>query len=184
MVSGLLSVAAGPAARRSPWATTRVDGVVSVEMPYAGTMEQDSSAAEVHLRRYATTTSDNSFEALRLEYGSGTFTDTPGQNGWVALNIDKFLKRYLAIPEHHFSNARLTASFPVSVPTAPDGTGFHRLYRGFDERRQEPVLLELTWVARGNVVYIFSCANLLPEEAGAREDKQRFFTTIHFQPTP
>ena len=171
-----LCLAARPA--NSPWATTRLDATASVDMPYAGT-EESAEEDFLQVKRFFTSTSDNDFEVWRFALADGAKTKQ-GQDQTLVFDMDKYLRRYLALTRKKFSKAKLQSEHPVTVPSAPGALGFHRVYYGFDEFKQEPAVLELTWVTRGDVVYLFNCSNLLPEEDGAREDKQHFFTTIHF----
>ena len=178
---GALPVRAQAAA---PWPLTRLDSVASVRMPYAGSMndgEEGEALAAIGLRMYSAPTSDNQFAVV-------VYTPKPAKElkpGYtLVINPDRIIAALLRIPDKQFSKARLRASYPVALPTAPGGQGTHQVYSGFDDFHQLPAKMELTWVIVGPTLYIFSAAYSLPQEKDGAEDLQHFFSTIGFQPTP
>ena len=147
-------------------------------MPYAGTLYDALLASGVSV--FATSTSDNEFDALVFTPpGDPNHPLKPGQV-WVP-DADRFISQIMRLPDKSFAKAKLKTSFPVTLPSAPGGKAMRQLYSGFDEFHQIPAALELTWVAVGCTLYVFRCSYSLPEEKGAAEDAQHFFSTIEFK---
>jgi hypothetical protein len=162
-----------------PWQITRLDSVASVHMPYAGTSDDELVKSGVMV--FATNTSDNEFDAIAFTPPlDPAHPLKPGQV-WVP-DVDRFLSQFMRLPDKTFAKARLKTSFPVTLPSAPGGKAMHQVYNGFDEFHQIPAALELTWVVIGGTLYVFRCSYSLPQEKGAAEDAQHFFSTIEFKP--
>ncbi|GAB2862637.1 hypothetical protein [Hymenobacter ruber] len=149
-------------------------------MPYAGTLDDELSASGVIV--FATATSDNEFDAIVFNpVPDPAHPLKPGQ-AWVP-DVDRFLAQIMRLPDKSFAKAKLKTSFPVTLPSAPGGKAMHQVYSGFDEFHQIPATLELTWVVVGTTLYVFRCSYSMPQEKGAAEDAQHFFSTIAFKPS-
>ena len=145
-------------------------------MPYAGTIDETLAAQGV--LEYGTTTSDNGFDAVIFTPKADRVLK-PGQV--IMPDVDRFLAALMKVPDKSFARAKLKSSFPVSLPTAPQGRAMHQVYSGFDEYHQSDATMELTWVVVGSTLYVFRCSAQLPEEPEAAEDMKHFFTTIEFK---
>ena len=149
-------------------------------MPYAGTFDDEFISSGVVV--FATSTSENEFNALVFNpIPDPSHPLKPGQT-WVP-DVDQFLAQIMRLPDKSFTKAKLKTSFPVTLPSAPGGKAMHQVYSGFDEFHQVPAALELTWVVVGTTLYVFRCSYSLPQEKGAAEDAQHFFSTIAFKPS-
>lgn len=167
------------AAQYAPWTTRHLDAEASVQMPTEGTEDADPKAPAVPgVRRFFMNSSDNSFEIFRVDSQTMFPQAEPGTHQF---NVGKLLAQYFKDPNQPFHRAKLLHEYLVKVPTAPDGTAFHRAYHGFDEQTQAPAVLETAWVYRNGVLYLFNCRNSLPEDPGSSEDKLHFFSSIHFE---
>lgn len=147
-------------------------------MPYAGTADEEFSNAGIIV--FSTNTSDNEFDAIVFNpVPDPAHPLKPGQV--LVPEPDRFISQIMRLPDKSFARAKLKTSFPVTLPSAPGGRAMHQVYSGFDEFHQLPAALELTWVLVGGTLYVFRCSYSLPQEAGAAEDAQHFFSTIAFK---
>ena len=178
LVLGMLGANPALAQSSSPWPITRLDSVASVRMPYAGTVDEEAS--ELGLTIYSTSTSDNDFDALVFIPVPNT-AQPLGPDQYLVPDVDRFLSMLMKVPNKSFSKAKLKSSFSVTLPSAPRNQAVHQVYAGFDNFHQVPAALELTWVLLGPKLYVFRCSYSLPEERGAAEDRQHFFSTITFE---
>lgn len=166
-------------AQYAPWTARKIDDAASVQMPNEGS--EDSDPAVPSVRHYFMNSSDNSFEIYRVDLSSlSTLVPKPGSTRQRVLDIDKFFTGYFKQPGQRFHRAKLQHAYETKLPTAPGDVGFHRVYYGFDEQTQAAAVLEITWVYREGILYLFNCLNSLPEDPGSSEDKLHFFSTIHF----
>lgn len=178
-VAGLLALCQDEvqAQASGPWPITRLDSVATVRMPYGGTVDETFAVQGVQV--YSTATSDNEFDAV--VFTPKTDQPIPAGQVWVP-DVKACVASLMSLPNKSFARAKLKSTFPVSLPSAPQGWAMHQIYSGFDEFHQSPATLELTWVAVGPILYVFRCSTQLPEEPGAVEDMKHFFTTITFGP--
>ena len=148
-------------------------------MPYAGTYDDELISSGIIV--FSTTTSDNEFDAIVFNPVPDPAHPLKPSQVMVPV-VDKFLGEIMRLPDKTFAKAKLKTSFPVTLPSAPRGRAMHQVYSGFDEFHQIPAALELTWVVVGTTLYVFRCSYSLPQEKGAAEDTQHFFSTIEFKP--
>ena len=146
-------------------------------MLYAGTFDDELFSSGVAV--FATNTSGNEFDAIVFTPPADpTHPLKPGQV-WTP-DVNRFLNQLMRLPKKLFAKAKLKTSFSITLPSAPGGKAVHQVYSGFDEFHQIPAALELTWVIVGTKLYVFRCSYSLPQEQGAAEDAQHFFSTINF----
>ena len=162
----------------SPWPVTQLDSLVSVSMPYAGSLDESKEFAAIGLRMYTAPTSDNQFAVL-------AYTPKPAKPlkpGYeLVMDPNRIITALLTMPDKLFSKGKRQASYLVTMPTAPGGQATHQVYDGFDAYHQLPAKLELTWVICSGTLYIFSSAYSLPQEKDSAEDIQHFFSSIAFK---
>lgn len=181
---GLLAVAglAGSlpaAAQYAPWTTRHLDAEASVQMPTEGTEDADpQSNGRTWRAAILYGLVGNSFEIFRVDSQTMFPQAEPGT---YQFNVGKFLAQYFKDPNQPFHRAKLLHEYLVKVPTAPDGTVFHRVYHGFDEQTQAAAVLKTTCVYRNGILCLFNCHNSLLEDPGSSEDKLYFFSSIHFE---
>ena len=162
----------------APWPVTLLDSVVSVSMPYAGSLAESKEFEAIGLRLYVAPTSDNQFAVL-------AFTPKPekplkpGQE--LVIDPNQIIAALLTMPDKLFTKSKRQASYLVTMPTAPGGHATHQVYNGFDAFHQLPARMELTWVIRNGTLYLFSSTYSLPQEKDSAEDLQRFFSSIIFK---
>ncbi|MCR5887302.1 hypothetical protein LRS06_05805 [Hymenobacter sp. J193] len=163
---------------QSSWPTTRIDEQLTIQMPYAATLEEDTKAADPKLRgvqRFWTSTSDNEFQVFRVD-----LRYIPNYNPDAVLSKSELSKVYdkaSKLFNHKVLKGRLMSYGDVAFA----GT-FARaaLYRGFDEYRQRPINIETIWLTHDHAIYLLTCSYSIPEEEGALADKKRFFSSLHF----
>ena len=94
------------------------------------------------------------------------------------MNIEKFLQATAKSPLLAFSKPRLSREYVVSLPAAPGGQASHRVYSGIDAELRESALMEVRWFGLEGVLYFFFCTTVDPDGEEARQEKQRYFSTI------
>jgi len=99
-------------------------------------------------------------------------------SGGMTIDIDKFFRRITKTDFLQFSKARLGREYAVSLPSAPNGIALHRSYSGFDDVSQETATMDVTWFERAQVLYMFFCTTVAPDDPTASEEKQRYFSSI------
>lgn len=169
-----------------PWGHTDLDTVVSVRTPYRAQDIQEEGAP--WLTAFFTKGSYHHFVMMRLDvaalvqqqYDAASRKGRPAQagTGAVTLNIEKFLQESIKSPLLAFNKPKMTSEYVVSLPAAPDEQASHRIYTGIDPDSREPALLEVRWFELKGIVYFFFCTNVDPGGEEARQEKQRYFSTI------
>lgn len=188
LVFGLLS--GGPVRAQSainkPWGRTDLDSLISVRTPYRA---QDIQDEEVPwLTAFFTKGSYHHFVMMRLDgqamlqqqlaAASQKSRATPPDSGTVTLDIDKCLRTLTKSPLLFINKPKLSREYLVQMPTAPSGQAGHRIYTGLDPDSREAALLEVRWFGLNGVFYFFFCTTVDPDGEEARQEKQRYFSTI------
>ena len=169
-----------------PWGHTELDTVVSVRTPYRAQNLQDEGMR--WLTAFFTKGSYHHFVMMRLDV-SGMLQQqletaprkghrSQPDSGAVTLNIEKCLRSMMKIPLLAFDKPKVSREYLVSLPAAPGGQASHRIYTGVDPDSHETALLEVRWFEVRGVVYFFFCTTVDPDGEDARQEKQRYFSTI------
>jgi hypothetical protein len=124
----------------------------------------------------------NRFLIVRVDLdGMAQANPRKAGDGGMTIDFDKFFRRITKTDFLQFSKARLGREYAVSLPAAPNGSAMHRSYSGFDDISDEPATMEVTWFERAQVVYMFFCTTVAPDDPTAFEEKQRYFSSISIQ---
>ena len=188
LVLGLLgaSSALAQSAINKVWGRTELDTVISVRTPYRAQDIQEPEAPWA--TTFFTKGSYNHFVIVRVDVpallqrqmettarkGHPARTDS----GVVTLDIEKCLRLMLKSPLLVFSRPKVSREYVVSLPAAPGGQASHRVYTGVDPNSREAALMEVRWFERDGIVYFFFCTTVDPDGEEARQEKQKYFSTI------
>ena len=184
----MLSVrpARAQSAINKPWGHTDLDSLVSVRTPYRAQDIQDEGVN--WLTAFFTKGSYHHFVMMRLDVAAmlqQQLNAAPRRNqraradsGAVTLNIEKFLQLATKSPLLAFSKPKLSREYVVSLPAAPGGQASHRVYSGIDTELREAALMEVRWFELEGIIFFFFCTTVDPYGEEARQEKQRYFSTI------
>ena len=181
---------AGPTLAQSainkPWGRTDLDTVVSVRTPYRAQDVQEPGAPG--LTAFFTKGSYHRFVMVRfdarallqqrLEALPAKARPAPVGTGTITLNLDQLLRLLTKSPLLAFDKPQVSREYVVSLPAAPGGQASTRVYTGFDPGAHEATLMEVRWFEREGVVYFFFCTTADPDGEEARQEKQKYFSTI------
>jgi len=193
LVLGMLG--AGPVRAQSAinkaWGRTDLDTVVSVRTPYRAQDTQEPGAP--WLTAFFTKGSYHHFVIMRLdatallqqrmETNSHQARPARADTGTVTLDIDKFLRLMTKSPLLAFNKPKISREYMVSLPAAPGGQVSHRVYSGFDPDSREAAKMEVQWFELNGVLYFFFCTTVDADGEDARQEKQKYFGTIHLNRT-
>lgn len=169
-----------------PWGRTDLDTLISVRTPYRAQDIQDP--AMPWLTAFFTKGSYHHFTMMRvdmpamlqqrLEIAARKGHVSKADSGALTLNIEKCLRLMTRIPLLALAKPKVSREYVVSLPAAPGGQASHRVYTGVDPDSREAVLMEVSWFERQGVVYFFFCTTVDPDGEEARQEKQKYFSTI------
>jgi hypothetical protein len=159
------------------WGHTDLDSLVSVSTPYRGEPGHNPEAPWFSI--FTAPGRYNRFVMVRVDLvGMARANPRKAGDGGMTIDIDKFFRRITKTDFLQFSKAKLGREYAVSLPTAPNGSALHRSYSGFDNISEEIATMEVTWFERAQVIYMFFCTTVAPDETTALEEKQRYFSSI------
>jgi hypothetical protein len=191
LVLGILSTwpALAQSAINKPWGHTDLDSLVSVHTPYRA---QDIQEAGVPwLTAFFTKGSYHHFVMMRVDVKAmlqQQLEANPRKNHLaqsdsgavttLTLDIDKCLRAMIKSPLLAIVKPKMSREYVVSMPVAPGGQASHRVYKGIDPDSREAALMDVQWFGLQDAVYFFFCTTVDPDGEAARQEKQRYFSTI------
>ncbi|ALD21719.1 hypothetical protein AM218_11500 [Hymenobacter sp. DG25A] len=146
-------------------------------MPYEGTLEEGTKLQGA--QRFWTSTSDNEFQVLRvdLRYIPHYNPDLIPTEASLIKTYERAVKLY----NRQVIKGKLVSSGNIVFAGNPARAA---LYRGFDDYHQRPINIETVWMYHHQAIYLLTCSYAVPEEAGAIQDKKRFFSSVLINFTP
>ena len=115
---------------------------------------------------------------MKFDAAAGKGRPASADSGTVTLNIDKCLRQLVKLPWLAISKPKMSQEYTVNLPIAPDGQASHRVYTGIDPDSREAARMEVRWFSLQDVVYFFFCTTVDVDGEAARQEKQRYFSTI------
>ncbi|GAA4039075.1 hypothetical protein GCM10022409_25870 [Hymenobacter glaciei] len=172
-----------------PWGRTDLDTLISVRTPYRVQDIQEPGAP--WLTAFFTKGSYHHFVMMRLDVTamlqqrldagsrkSHSMRADSTKLTAVTLDINKCLRLLTKSPLLAINKPRAGRDYVVGLPSTPGGQASRRVYTGADPDSHEPALMEVQWFELNGVVYFFFCTTVDPDGEDARQEKQKYFSTI------
>lgn len=174
LLSALFFFASIFAHAQSIWPITHLDEHTTVEMPYEGTLDEDEKIPGV--QRFWTTTSDNEFQIFRIDLRNAS--NYSPNSVPVPRELSKLYDKVSRQYNRQAIKGKLLSQSNIMYAGTPARAA---IYQNFNERYQKPACVQAIWICRSDAVYLFTCSYTLPETEGAIADKNRFFSSTHFE---